>query len=215
MKVLLIGATGKVGRPILGELLARGHEVTALVRRPASLRVEFPDVRAVAGDAFDRATAGAAAAGNEAIISSVAMRDDAQRGRTAVELYRGLATVAVDLGIRWIALGGAGSLEVEPGLQFVDSPGFPEAARAESHTFRAALAELEADAPTALQWTVLSPPIVIDWNGERTNVFRTGTHALLRAPDGSSRVSARDLAVAVVDELERAEHPRQRFTVGY
>ena len=45
MRVLLIGGTGKVGRPILRELVSRGHEVTVLIRDPAPLAGEFPAAR--------------------------------------------------------------------------------------------------------------------------------------------------------------------------
>lgn len=215
MKVLLIGATGNLGRPLLRELLARGHEVAVLVRDPAPLREEFPDIPATAGDAFDRATAAAAATGNDAIVSSVAMRDEPQRGRSAVELTRTLADVATEQGLRWLSMGGAGSLLVAPGQQFVDSPEFPDAARPESLAFRAALEELKQNAPDGLQWTVLSPPVFIDPEGERTGTFRTGGDDLLRAADGVSRISRQDLAVAMVDELESGAHPRRRFTVAY
>lgn len=86
------------------------------------------------------------------------------------------ATGKVGQDTRWISLGGAGSLEVEPGVQFVDTPGFPAVARPESDSFRNA----------------------------RTGTYRIGTDTLLRRADGSSAISAADQAVAVADEAERA-----------
>jgi putative NADH-flavin reductase len=215
MRVLLVGATGKVGRPILRELISRGHAPTVLVRDPKPLADEFPDVPAVAGDAFDQDLVTAAARDCEVIVSSVAMRDAAQADRDPVTLTRVLAAVAAGLEARWISLGGAGSLEVTPGVQFVDTPGFPELAKAESSGFRDALEELRERAPEKLRWTVVSPPALIDVGGPRTGSYRTGTDALLRRTDGSWEISAADLAVAVVDEIERAEHVRARFTVAY
>jgi uncharacterized protein len=215
MRVLLIGATGKVGRPILRELASRGHDVTVLVRNPAPLAGEFPTVRAVPGDVFDQDLVAATARGCDVIISSVAMRDAAQADRDPVALTRVLAAVAADQDTRWISLGGAGSLEVAPGVQFVDTPGFPAVARPESDGFRNALTELRERTPTGLRWTVVSPPVLIEVDGPRTGAYRMGTDALLRRPDGSSAISAADLAVAVVDEAERAGHVRARFTVGY
>lgn len=215
MKVLHIGATGKVGRHILRELLSRGHDVTVLGRHPEAAADEFPDVRVVVGDAFERSVVADAATGSEAIVSSVAMRDPDQFERSAVGLSRVIAAVAAAQGTRWISIGGAGSLEVEPGLQWVDRADFPEASKRESTGFRDALRELRS-APGDLEWTVLSPPPVIDQEGSRTGVYRVGADAMMGdLADGYPRISAQDLACAVVDELEHAQHVRERFTVAY
>ena len=53
MKVLVTGASGFVGRPVCAELVARGHDVVALVRRPGS---EPPATRGVRGDLTDAAS---------------------------------------------------------------------------------------------------------------------------------------------------------------
>ena len=92
------------------------------------------------------------------------------------------------------------------------SPSWPERSRT---GFRDALSELREKAPAGLRWTVVSPPVLIDVDGPRTGSYRTGTDALLRRADGSSAISAANLAVAVVNEIERAEHVHARFTVGY
>jgi uncharacterized protein len=172
-------------------------------------------VRAVAGDAFDQGQVTAAARGCDVIVSSVAMRDAAQASRDPVMLTRVLAAVAAGQDIRWISLGGAGSLEVAPGVQFVDTAEFPEVARGESAAFRNALQELCEKAPAGLRWTVVSPPVLIDVHGPRTGSYRIGTDTVLRRADGSSQISAADLAVAVADEIERVGHVRARFTVAY
>jgi hypothetical protein len=45
--------------------------------------------------------------------------------------------------------------------------------------------------------------------------FRLGTDQLLCDAQGKSHISMEDFAIAMVDELERHAHSRQRFTVGY
>ena len=216
MKVLHVGATGKVGRHILRELISRGHDVTVLGRHPEAAAEEFPDIRTVTGDAFDEPTVDKAAVGCEAIVSSVAMRDPEQFERSAVELSRVLSRVAAAHGVRWLSIGGAGSLEVEPGVQWIDRPDFPDASRRESGGFRQALRELHAGAPPRLSWTVLSPPPMIDQNGTRTGSYRVGGDDMMGdLTYGYPTVSAQDLAVALVDELEHPQHIRQRFTVAY
>jgi putative NADH-flavin reductase len=216
MKVLHVGATGKVGRHILRELVGRGHDVTVLCRHPDAAAAEFPQVRTVAGDAFDRATVAQAAAGCDAIISSVAMRDPHQVERSAIELSRVLASVAIEHGARWISIGGAGSLEVEPGAQWVDRLDFPEASRRESLGFCSALRDLRESAPAGLEWTVLSPPPVIDQERSRTGVYRIGADTMMGdLTHGYPSISAPDLGVAVVGELEHPQHVRERFTIAY
>jgi putative NADH-flavin reductase len=113
---------------------------------------------------------------------------------------------------RMVMVGGAGSLEVAPGLQLIDTPAFPEQYKATAEGARQALQLLRKEA--SLNWTMLSPSAVIA-PGQRTGVFRSGFDQLLTAADGSSHISVEDFAVALVDELEKPAHARQRFTVGY
>jgi putative NADH-flavin reductase len=97
-------------------------------------------------------------------------------------------------------------------VQLIDTPTFPAQYKATAEGARQALQLLRQEA--SLNWTVLSPAAVIA-PGERTGNFRTGLEQLLTAADGSSAISVEDFALALVNELERPAHPRQRFTVGY
>ena len=109
-------------------------------------------------------------------------------------------------------VGGAGSLEVAPGVQLVDTPDFPAQYKASAEGARSALNLLRKEA--SLNWTMLSPSALIA-PGQRTGSFRSGLEELLTAADGSSRISVEDFALALVDELEKPAHARRRFTVGY
>ena len=112
---------------------------------------------------------------------------------------------------RYLIVGGAGSLEVAPGVRLVDTPNFPEAYKAEATAGAAFLDRLRGE--TALDWTFLSPSALFV-AGERAGKFRLGKDQLLTNAEGS-RISFEDFAIALVDELEKPTHPRQRFTVGY
>ena len=112
---------------------------------------------------------------------------------------------------RLLVVGGAGSLEVAPGKALVDTPGFPEAYKAEG---RAGTRFLEVLKETELDWTFLSPSAEFA-PGERTGKFRLGENQLLVDATGKSRISMEDYAIAFVDELEHPKHHRRRFTVGY
>lgn len=217
MQVTVFGASGMVGARVVDELLDRGHQVTAVVRRPDRIQPR-ENLTVTRGDAFDPDSVRASVQGADVLVTSVTVRDDAQRDdatRTPVALVRTAAEVAAAADVRYFAMGGAGSLEIAPGLQLVDSPEFPAAYKPESGGFRDALNYLKSDAPSGLDWTMISPPIQIEPESERTGAYRTGGGTLLTDDDGRSRISAADLAVAVVDELETPKHTRDRFSVAY
>jgi uncharacterized protein len=113
---------------------------------------------------------------------------------------------------RYLVVGGAGSLEVAPGVRLVTTPGFPVAYKAEAEKGGAFLGLLAGE--KQLNWTFLSPQALFT-AGERTGKFRLGTDQLLTAADGKSWISFEDFAVALADEIERPAHIRKRFTVGY
>src|SRR5882762_9294220 len=113
---------------------------------------------------------------------------------------------------RYLVVGGAGSLEVAPGVRLMTTPGFPAPYKAEAGKGAAFLDLLRQE--RELNWTFLSPSALFT-AGERTGKFRLGTDQLLTAEDGKSWISFEDFAVALADEIERPAHIRQRFTVGY
>ncbi|KRE16910.1 3-beta hydroxysteroid dehydrogenase [Bosea sp. Root381] len=203
MKVALIGATGHVGSRILAELVSRGHAVSAIVRNPEKVPAG-PQVTAVKGDVFDRSGLAALLTGHDVAISAVHF------SASDPSLLIGAVK---DSGVpRYLAVGGAGSLEVAPGVKLFDTPEFPALYLDEARAGGAFLDLLKAE--PALNWTFLSPSALIQ-PGERTGTFRLGTDQLLVDAKGNSAISTEDYAVALVDELEQAKHSRRRFTVGY
>lgn len=114
---------------------------------------------------------------------------------------------------RLVVVGGAGSLEVAPGVALLDAPGFPEEYRAEAIEGRDSLEVYRAEA-NGLDWTFVSPAIVIQ-PGERTGQYRTTLDQLLTDEQGNSVISYDDFAVALLDELEHPRHAGRRFGVAY
>lgn len=212
MKIALIGASGFIGSGLREEALARGHQVTALVSNPAKLPAA-PGLTAQAVDVNDTAALAALLAGHDLVISAFSghaqtdVREAYGRGVRSVIAAAKQAAVP-----RLLVVGGAGSLEVAPGVQVLDTPDFPAAYRGTAEGARDALLWLRSE-PT-LDWTMLSPSAVI-FPGERTGQFRLGGDQLLIGADGQSRISVADFAIAMLDEAERGLHRRQRFTVGY
>jgi putative NADH-flavin reductase len=203
MKIAVIGASGNAGSRITAELARRGHSVTAIARHPEKIAAQS-SVTPTAGDAMDQAGLARLLAGHDAAISSIHFlaSDPAKLIGAAKDSKVG----------RYLVVGGAGSLEVAPGVRLVTTPGFPVAYKAEAEKGAAFLDLLRAE--KELNWTFLSPSALFT-AGERTGKFRLGTDQLLTAADGKSSISFEDFAVALADEIERPAHIRQRFTVGY
>lgn len=212
MNIALIGATGFIGSALLAEALARGHRVTALVSRPERAPAH-PNLTAVAVDVQDRTALAATLAGHDAVISAFSGHAQTDVQDYYVKGVRSIVAAVKQAGIaRLLMVGGAGSLEVAPGVQVVDAPDFPPQWKGSALGARDALALLRAE--TQLDWTMLSPAALIA-PGERTGVFRIGADRLLVDEHGDSRISVEDYALAMIDELERPAHARSRFTVAY
>jgi uncharacterized protein len=203
MKIALIGPTGYVGSRVLAEALQRGHRVTAIARDVSKL-TQAPGLTIAQGDLSATPSIVPLLAGHDAVI--IALKSASIEQRSVVETVK-LAAVA-----RLLVVGGAGSLEVAPGLDLVDSPDFPAQWKPEALAARNFLRLLREE--RTLDWTLISPSALLE-PGERTNRFRLGSNQLLRDAKGESRISVEDLAVALIDELETPRHTRMRFTAGY
>ncbi|MGV1986935.1 NAD(P)-dependent oxidoreductase [Agrobacterium sp. 22-221-1] len=201
-KIALIGASGNAGSRILKELSDRGHQVTAIARNPEKI-ASLPNVVAKKGDVFDQAGLSELLKGHDAVISSVHFT--ASDPATLIEAVRASGVQ------RYLVVGGAGSLEIAPGQRVVDLPDFPAAYKAEATKGAEFLDILKQE--KQLDWTFLSPSAEFV-PGERTGKFRVGKDNLLSNDEGS-RISFEDYAIALVDEIEKPQHSRQRFTVGY
>jgi putative NADH-flavin reductase len=202
MKVALIGASGQAGSRILAELVRRGHAVTGIVRHPEKIAAE-PGVTARKGDVFDKEGLTALLKGHDVAISSVHFT--ASDPNILIEAVRASGVK------RYFVVGGAGSLEVAPGVKLIDTPEFPAIYKAEAGKGGEFLELLKQEKD--LDWTYLSPSALFV-AGERTGKFRLGKDQLLANEKGSS-ISFEDYAIALVDELEKPAHSRARFTVGY
>lgn len=212
MHIALIGASGFIGSAILKEVLSRGHEVTALVAHPEKL-ASAPGLTKAGTDVLDQARLAAQLKGHDAVISAFSGHAQGDVNGYYVKGIRAIIGAVKDADVqRLLVVGGAGSLEVAPGVQLLDTPGFPDIYRPSAEGARQALKLLREE--PHLNWTLLSPSAVIA-PGERTGKFRLGADQLLSNAQGDSRISVEDYAVAMVDELERPAHVRKRFTVGY
>jgi uncharacterized protein len=216
MKIIVVGATGNIGKQVVKEALSRGHQVTGVVRDPNAVEAPDPRVRLIKADATRSEDVARAVKGADAVVSAISPRPNA-RGLPAPSLQANARALVDGLrraGVkRVLYVGGASSLEVAPGQALADQPDFPEIYKAEAREGREALAVWRNQAD-GLDWTYLSPAVEIG-PGQRTGKYRTTGDKVLFDSAGKSFISFDDYAVAVLDELERPRHIRGRFGVAY
>ena len=209
MKIALCGATGRAGSRIFDELLLREHQVLAIVRQSGSLQPRHAVTIAV-DDLSDAHRTAQTIKGCDALVSAYAPpADDVEElVRVTTRLVEATAQSGVP---RFLMVGGAGSLEVAPGLTLLDSGNLPTEWLPIATANAQALAVLRS---SPINWTSVCPPAYFD-PGIRTGHFRLGTDNLVVDSNGDSRISMEDYAIALVDELENPQHLRERFSVGY
>jgi uncharacterized protein len=214
MKIAIIGASGFVGSYILKEALSRRHQVAALVRHPEKIQLEHENLSAIRCDVFSIAKTSQLLSACEAAISAYNpgwgnpnLYEEYMLGSRSI-----LKAIKESTLKRVLFIGGAGSLELKPGVQIVDTPQFPAKWKMGSLASRDFLKILKNE--IELEWTFISPALQLR-SIKRTGTFQIGSNSPIFDENGNSEISTEDLAVATIDELENPKHVREQITVGY
>jgi putative NADH-flavin reductase len=219
MKLTIFAATGRIGRQVLEQAVAAGHDVTAVVRNPKKLSSQ--DLRVVAADlaAPDPAALDSAVKGADAVLSGLGARSASETG-IAWKGTRAIVQAMKATGIRRIVVVSGAPIGTVP------SPGRPNPPKHDpgdgffmrnlfSPLIKAALRKHFADLAqmedvlrdSGLDWTVLRPPRLTD--GPVTGTYRIAYGQNLRR---GFLVSRADVAHLMLRALERPETVNQ--TIG-
>lgn len=207
MKIALIGASGNIGRRIAGEALDRGHTVLNLGRTESAQRAGAPHRLT---DVFDPKKLAQAIKGCDALVSAYRAPDDSLQ--LLASLTKSMVEAARAARIkRLLVVGGAGSLEVSPGVKLASTPGFPEHLKAKAAAHDEAIAVLKT--ANDLDWTCLAPAAQIG-PGTKTGKYRGAVGSLVKDAEGRSAISYEDFADALITELEARSHVREIYSVA-
>ncbi|CAB4896475.1 MAG: NAD(P)H-binding protein [Actinobacteria bacterium] len=210
-KIVVFGGTGYTGSHLVREAAARGHHVVSVSRSEPQERVD--GVQYEVGPA--ERTAEQVIPGADAVVATLSPRGD-MAGRL-VEVYSDLARLSAQAGARYLQIGGFSSLRPTVGAPRFAEGDVPEEYRQEALEGEASRVMLVENAPGDLDWIFVSPAggYGAFAPGERRATYRVGGEVALFDADGASNLSAADLAVALVDEIDEPAHHRQHIGIAY
>ena len=214
-KIILIGASGYVGSAIMKEALNRGMQVTAIVRHPEKITIKDANLTVKKGDVTDIDKIARLSKGADVIVSAYNPGwNNPDIYEETLSVYPKILEAVKKSGVpRFLMVGGAGTLFVEPGVRLIDSGMIPETilpgVKSLGEFYLNTLSkEKEVD------WVFFSPAANL-FPGKRTGTFRLGKDNMIVDDQGESSVSVEDYAVAMIDEVEYPAHHYERFTIGY
>lgn len=203
-KIAVIGATGLVGNATVLELAARGHQVTAFARNVDKV-AQNDNVTAIATD-VNSPNFAEKLKGFDAVVSAF------NAGWSNPNLAQDIKIAYGNI----LVIGGAGSLNVAPNLQLVDTPDFPADVYPAADAVRVLLNELRPRRD--INWAFLSPAAmfaVAPVTFERLGKYQIGQDDVILDKNGApADISVADLACAIADDVEKKAHLFRRFTVA-
>ena len=209
MKILVVGASRGIGLELIKLALARGHDVTALLRDPARLPLDDERLRKLRGDALDSEDVARAVAGQDAVCSCVGVGLTRQPvilfSRGARNLLEALESAPLT---RLVVVTGVGAGDSrDRGGFFYDKifrplllkPMYEDKDREEALI-----------AASSANWLIVRPGLLT--NGPRTGNYRVITDAEASV---AGRISRADVADFILNEIERPSHFRQTPALIY
>ncbi|WP_239618649.1 NAD(P)-dependent oxidoreductase [Cohnella mopanensis] len=206
MKLLILGATGRVGKEITASALADGHLVTVLVRQPDNLDIDSANLTILQGDACAEQDVHKAVQGADAIISALGT----DGGSVLTVNMRFMLDAMKQHGIkRIITIGTAGILDSSehPGLLRFEAPDSRRSSTRAAEEHRKAW---ELLAGSGLDWTIVCPTYLP--LGDRTGVYR---YQQDRLPEGGMSISVADTADFAYRQLLDDAQVGKRVGIAY
>lgn len=218
-RLLIYGASGRIGGAIVEEALTRGYQVTGVSRNVDRLAAFGGRIDVAQGNILDRQRTAELAASHDAIIVSVGGKPVSSDPNDYIAATAAQSLIEVlsqqgEAGPRVIFVGNLFTLIYEDGKTLLELDRVPQdhPNLAMFHGHQIALDRFRKS--QNVNWTVATPPNGLRLKG-RTGQVRWGSDTLLRDADGTpSTISREDFAFAVLEELAHGRYLRQRFNTA-
>jgi uncharacterized protein len=202
MRVIILGASGRVGQQTVKRALEKGHHVTAFVRDPKSIQILHPQLEVIKGDAMSQGDVSQAMKGQDAVISCLSSSEHSHRMVFIHHIINAMREHKVK---RIIAIGGIGALQANEHLKVYETATFP---REYVDITQAHIRVLDALLTSRYQFTFVCPPMIPD--GDRTGVYRVQADY----PAGGWSITSGDIADFMVLELEKGAFINKRVGIS-
>jgi putative NADH-flavin reductase len=178
MRVLVFGASGKTGREVVRQALARGYTVTAFVRETARLPLAHTNLRLITGQITDPSAIAKAVSGHTAVISTLGVGRPLAHDPAVIDGIRAIARASEHASIeRLVYLSFIGVQDSRDAAGFVLK-------RLATTLLRHEVADHEvkeaAIVKSFVDWTIVRPPMFT--NGRLTAAYRVGEDIRARSP---------------------------------
>lgn len=196
MNVLIFGASGRTGRAVVREALARGHSVSAFVRDPAKLLAGHPALRVIRGDVGDAAAVAQAVPGHDVVVSTLGVGSPLAHDQVVIDGVKHILGAMQAAGMRRLIYQSfIGVRESRAAVGFILRFIAPLPLRHEISDHETKEALIKA---SGIDWTIVRPPKLT--NGSRSSGYRAGEDLTTWVP--IPLLSRADVAHFIVGELE-------------
>jgi len=208
MNIVIVGATGKTGRQLVAQALERGHQVTAVARRPEAVDTRHERLTVVRGDFADQSSIEAAVRGQAAVLSAVG----APMSRAATTIHadsaRSLvaAMLTVDVSRLICVTSGGTNPEHDPNLPWLYENVFKQMY---INIYRDQMAMEKVVMVSPVDWTIVRPAGLTD--GPATGRCRTAEGYAIR---GGNQTPRADLAAFMLDQLDGPDNIRKAVALA-
>lgn len=207
MKILVFGATGRVGVNVTNYALAQGHEVTAFIRDRTKITPQHPHLTTVEGDIYHPVSVAAALDGEfDAVVNTVGV-DPFKPSTIVTDSVRTVVGAMSEAGIsRYLGITGTAQMPNNIG-------GAISAAVIRRSPIRHAVRDhdgaLRIITHSELAWTLAGCPYIRD--GALTGQYRLSSSF----PGGFKTISPQDVADFLIRELTSRQHVQQIVGIWY
>ena len=209
MRVAIFGASGRTGRPLVEQALARGYEVRALVRDPPKLQVRHERLVVIRGDVLDVARVEETVAGADAVLSALGPSKTSPKDVQTRGTQNIVAAMKEQGARRLVSLTGAGVRDPQDEPKLVDRAITFLLKRLQPAVLEDGVRHAEVIKASDLEWVIVRGPRLT--KGPKRGEYRVG----VIGKNSGTQISRADLAEFMLDQLTTDAHLRQMPVVSY